>query len=103
MFTACSSDTLVPEVERGGRVGHGRVAHVPALRALVVVEELAAHRRGRRGGAEVRHGAEEDSDRVAPADGVAELAEVGREGVVVQGLDQVHALEDGRNREGSHE
>ena len=35
-------------------------------------------------------GAEEDSDWVSPADGVAVLLEVGGEGLVVQRLDYVH-------------
>ena len=35
-------------------------------------------------------GAEEDSDGVPPADGVAVLLEVGGEGLVVQRLDYVH-------------
>lgn len=39
------------------------------------------------------HGAEEDADRVAPADRVAELAEVVAERLVVQLLDQTHALQ----------
>ena len=84
---------LLAEGEHRGGVTDGRVPHVFALVGLVVVEELQVHPEPVRSALpEGLDGAQEDADGVAAANGVSELLQVVRKCVMVERLDDLHAL-----------
>ena len=84
---------FLAEGENCGCVTDGRVPHIFALIGLVVVEELEVHPEAvcptLPKGLDC---AQEDPDGVTPANGIAEFLQVVGKSVMVQSLNDLHAL-----------